>query len=46
MRVDLLIDAGDGLVEGVDLLEVKGEQEAVAPGHPAAHASRRSRASS
>ena len=36
MRVDLLIDAGDGLVEGVDLLEVKGEQEAVAPGHPAA----------
>ena len=36
MRVDLLIDAGDGLVEGVDLLEVKGEQEAVVPGHPAA----------
>ena len=47
MRVDLLIDAGDGLVEGVDLLEVKGEQEAVVPGHPAAQRlAQRSRASS
>ena len=36
MRVDLLIDPGDGFVEHVDLLEVQGEQEAVVFGHPAA----------
>jgi len=36
MRVDLLIDPGDGLVECVNLLEVQGEQEAMMFGHPAA----------
>jgi hypothetical protein len=36
LRVDLLVDAGDGRIEGVDLVQMQLEQEAVMLGHPAA----------
>jgi hypothetical protein len=32
----LLVDIGDGGIEGVDLLEMKAQQEAMVPGHAAA----------
>jgi hypothetical protein len=35
VAVDLLVDRGDGRVEGVDLVQVQLEQEAVMLGYPA-----------
>jgi hypothetical protein len=36
MNVDLAIDSVDGGIEGIDVLEVQLQQEAVVIGHPAA----------
>ena len=34
-RVDLLVDLGDGRVEGVDWSQMQAQQEAMVSGHPA-----------